>query len=111
MPSRPGHSQVGSQGLGVVLTGTDLYRDLAQSVKPRRSVAVGRSSGVLQSHGAASPATADMRHKAVVIYQSTPTRQTLPKTTRHLRAVMVGHLRDEKDPLTLMAAAALLPGG
>jgi glycosyltransferase involved in cell wall biosynthesis len=47
--------------------------------------------------------------KARVIYQSTSTRQTLPKTTRHLRALMVGHLREEKDPLTLMAAARLLP--
>jgi len=50
-----------------------------------------------------------LQHKALVIYQSTATRQTLPKTNRHLRAVMVGHLRDEKDPLTLMAAARLLP--
>jgi putative glycosyltransferase (TIGR04348 family) len=47
--------------------------------------------------------------KARVIFQSTGTRQTLPKTLRHLRVVMVGHLRDEKDPLTLMAAARLLP--
>jgi putative glycosyltransferase (TIGR04348 family) len=47
--------------------------------------------------------------KARVIFQSTGTRQTLPKTTRHLRVVMVGHLREEKDPLTLMAAARLLP--
>jgi hypothetical protein len=49
--------------------------------------------------------------KARVIFQSTRTRQTLPKTTRHLRVVMVGHLREEKDPLTLMAAARLLPTG
>jgi glycosyltransferase involved in cell wall biosynthesis len=43
-----------------------------------------------------------------VIFQSTGLRKTLPKTTRHLNAVMVGHLREEKDPLTLMSAARLL---
>jgi glycosyltransferase involved in cell wall biosynthesis len=47
--------------------------------------------------------------KTRVIVQSTASRQTLLKTPRHLRVVMVGHLRDEKDPLTLMAAARLLP--
>jgi glycosyltransferase involved in cell wall biosynthesis len=32
----------------------------------------------------------------------------LPKSTRRLRAVMVGHLREEKSPETLFAAARLL---
>ena len=103
------HSQVGSQGLGVVLTGTDLYRDLAQSPQAQASVAVAGRLVCLQDR-AIEALPADMRHKAVVIYQSTPTRQTLPKTNHHLRAVMVGHLRDEKDPLTLMAAARHLVG-
>jgi glycosyltransferase involved in cell wall biosynthesis len=43
-----------------------------------------------------------------VIVQSTRTRRTLSKTSRHLRALMVGHLRDEKLPQTLFAAAKLI---
>jgi glycosyltransferase involved in cell wall biosynthesis len=35
-------------------------------------------------------------------------RPTLPRTGRHLRALMVGHLRDEKNPQTYFAAARLL---
>jgi glycosyltransferase involved in cell wall biosynthesis len=43
-----------------------------------------------------------------MIFQSTTSRQHLPKSVRHLRAVMVGHLREEKSPTTLFAAARLL---
>jgi putative glycosyltransferase (TIGR04348 family) len=49
-----------------------------------------------------------LRHKAHVIFQSAPRRATLSKTDHHLRALMVGHLRDEKDPLTYLRAAARL---
>ena len=44
----------------------------------------------------------------MVCLQSTPRRKTLPKTDRHLRALMVGHLRAEKDPRTYFAAARKL---
>ena len=62
---------------------------------------------VLQEQGPASLPPA-ARRKAHVIYQSTASRKRLPKTDRHLRAVMVGHLRDEKDPRTLFDAARRL---
>jgi putative glycosyltransferase (TIGR04348 family) len=101
------HASKGGQGLGVVLTGTDLYRDLATSTAAQASVALASQLVTLQDQAVQALPT-ELQHKALVIYQSTPTRQTLQKTDRHLRAVMVGHLRDEKDPLTLMAAARLL---
>jgi putative glycosyltransferase (TIGR04348 family) len=102
------HAQHGQRGLGVVLTGTDLYRDIGHDLQAQRSLALAHSLVVLQGLGVRS---LPPRHqaKARVIFQSTGTRQTLIKTTRHLRVVMVGHLREEKDPLTLMAAARLLP--
>ena len=102
------HSQRGQRGLGVVLTGTDLYRDIATDAQAQQSLALAHSLVVLQGLGIRSLPTAH-QSKARVIFQSTGTRQTLPKTRRHMRAVMVGHLREEKDPLTLMAAARLLP--
>jgi putative glycosyltransferase (TIGR04348 family) len=49
-----------------------------------------------------------LRHKARVIFQSTSTQPPVDKSPRQLRAVMVGHLRDEKSPQTLFAAAHLL---
>jgi putative glycosyltransferase (TIGR04348 family) len=101
------HARHGQRGLGVVLTGTDLYRDIALDPQAQRSLALAHSLVVLQGLGVRSLPKAHQA-KARVIFQSTGTRQTLPKTPRHLRVVMVGHLRDEKDPLTLMAAARLL---
>ena len=102
------HHRHSQRGLGVVLTGTDLYRDIAQDPQAQRSLALAHSLVVLQGLGVQSLPN-EHQAKARVIFQSTGTRQTLPKTSRHLRVVMVGHLREEKDPLTLMAAARLLP--
>ena len=48
------------------------------------------------------------RAKARVIVQSAPRRAGRPPR-RTLRLVAVGHLRAEKDPLTLLAAARMLP--
>lgn len=97
----------GPRGLAVVLTGTDLYRDIATDPAAQRSLELANVLVVLQALGPdALPAR--VRPKARVIYQSTTPRQTLAKPLRHLRALMVGHLREEKDPRTLMAAAQLL---
>jgi putative glycosyltransferase (TIGR04348 family) len=95
------------QGLAVVLTGTDLYQDIHHDVSAQDSLAAAQRLVVLQSLGIdALPAA--YRTRARVIHQSTTARQPLPKTDRHLRAVMVGHLRAVKSPQTLMHAARLL---
>jgi putative glycosyltransferase (TIGR04348 family) len=101
------HARHGQRGLGLVLTGTDLYRDIVHDPQAQRSLDLAHSLVVLQSLGVQS-LPSQHQAKARVIFQSTGTRQTLPKTSRHLRVVMVGHLRAEKDPLTLMTAARLL---
>ncbi|EWS54357.1 MULTISPECIES: glycosyltransferase [unclassified Methylibium] len=41
-----------------------------------------------------------LRAKARVVLQSCGERRQVPKSRRYLRALMVGHLRDEKDPRT-----------
>ena len=102
------HTQRSQRGLGVVLTGTDLYRDITHDPQAQQSLVLARSLVVLQGLGIASLPRIHQA-KARIIFQSTGQRRTLPKTPRHLRVVMVGHLRDEKDPLTLMSAARLLP--
>jgi glycosyltransferase involved in cell wall biosynthesis len=49
-----------------------------------------------------------LQHRCVVCFQSCASRQTLDKTAKHMRAVMVGHLRDEKSPGSYFEAARLL---
>ena len=94
-------------GLGVVLTGTDLYRDIQIDQSAQTSLALAQRLVVLQERGP-DALPFDVRDKATVIFQSTTSRQPLLKTNRHVRAVMVGHLRDEKSPQTLFEAARLL---
>jgi putative glycosyltransferase (TIGR04348 family) len=96
-------------GLAVVLTGTDLYRDIGHDAAAQRSLALAQQLVVLQEQGPRA-LPAPYRAKARVIFQSTSERQPLDKTARHLRAVMVGHLREEKSPQTLWDAARLLRG-
>jgi putative glycosyltransferase (TIGR04348 family) len=95
------------QNLIVVLTGTDLYRDLQTYPAAQATLDVASKIIVLQEL-APLGLRADWQAKTHVIFQSTPRAPTLPKPTSHLRALMVGHLRDEKSPQTLLAAARLL---
>lgn len=97
----------GSHGLMVILTGTDLYRDIRDDSHAKLSLQMAQRLIVLQSAGL-DELTHSQRAKTSVIYQSTTKRKTLVKTSRHLRAVMVGHLRTEKSPETLFEAAKLL---
>lgn len=103
------HAARGSAGLGLVLTGTDLYRDIDSDADARRSLALAQEIVVLQALGA-NALPAFHRRKTRVIFQSSGTRRPLAKSAHHLRAVMVGHLRAEKSPETLFAAARLLAG-
>ncbi len=97
-------------GLAVVLTGTDLYRDIQTDAQAQQSLQWAQRLVVLQTLGlAALPAA--LQPRAQVIFQSTAARQSLPKSARVLRAVMVGHLREEKSPQTLFTAARLLEPG
>ncbi len=101
------HAQRGSKGLIVALTGTDLYRDIHSDTSAQASLDAAGHLIVLQELGV-QQLPAQHRAKTVTIFQSTGTRKTLPKTAKHLNAVMVGHLRDEKMPQTLFEAARLL---
>jgi putative glycosyltransferase (TIGR04348 family) len=103
-------AQAPRRPLVVALTGTDLYRDLpASNGEALRSIVMADRLIVLHEL-APDDVPAAQRAKCVVCFQSTPARQPMPKTTRHLRALMVGHLRDEKDPRTYFAAARRLAG-
>lgn len=93
--------------LVVVLTGTDLYRDIAQDASAKASLQMADRLVVLNQMGPRSLPRA-LRPKAQVVLQSCAARRTLPKTQQHLRALMVGHLRSEKSPETYFDAARML---
>ena len=93
--------------LVVVLTGTDLYRDIHHDADAQRSLALADALVVLNELGAQA-LPPEFRAKCHVVLQSCSVRRTLPHSGRHLRALMVGHLREEKDPQTYFAAARLL---
>lgn len=84
----------------VVLTGTDLYRDIASDPSAQASLEAADRLIVLDDLGA-QPLPPALRSKARVILQSCSARQPLDKTAAHLRALMVGHLREEKSPRTI----------
>lgn len=106
---RAWREQRGGTPLAVVLTGTDLYRDIATDADAQRSLQLADALVVLNCHGAERLPTG-LRPRAQVVLQSCTARRTLEKPARQLRALMVGHLRDEKDPRTYWRAAERLAG-
>ena len=95
--------------LVVVLTGTDLYRDIDADPDARLSLRLADRLVVLNEVGAdALPAA--VAAKARVVLQSCSARRRLPKPPDRLRALMVGHLREEKSPRTYFEAARRLAG-
>lgn len=97
----------GSGGLGVVLTGTDLYRDIGSDASAQRSLDLADRLVVLQPSGLDELA-ARHRSKAVVIVQSAPALRTGRPRQRTFDLLLVAHLRAEKDPMTAARALARL---
>jgi len=96
------HSARPHAPLAVVLTGTDLYRDLDTDLSARHSLECASHLVVLQPAALRRLATT-FQDKARCIVQSA---DAWPHEARQrCEFVAVGHLRDEKDPLTLMKAA------
>ena len=93
----------------VVLTGTDLYRDIESDSSAQASLESADRLIVLNQLGAES-LPEGLKSKARVVLQSCAARKTLPKTDQRLRALMVGHLRAEKSPQTYFDAASMLVG-
>ena len=93
----------------LVLTGTDLYRDIAQYPEARASLEHATRLVVLQEDGMMHLAP-HLRAKTDIIYQSAQAMQqpSHGARRRHYDICMIGHLRSEKDPATFMRASALV---
>jgi putative glycosyltransferase (TIGR04348 family) len=92
----------------VVLTGTDLYRDIRMDPSARQSLELASRLVVLQERGSDELA-AHLHAKTRVIYQSAPSVFCRPKRLRTFDICVVAHLREEKDPLRAAYASELLP--
>ncbi|MGU7784361.1 selenoneine biosynthesis selenosugar synthase SenB [Burkholderia sp. PU8-34] len=92
----------------VVLTGTDLYRDIRSDASAQRSLDLATHLVVLQDEGPHELSAAH-RAKCRVIYQSAPACHAAAAAHDAFDVVLVGHMRAEKDPLTPMQALTLLP--
>ena len=91
----------------LVLTGTDVYRDIQTDAAAQESLRSASHLVVLQEQ-AVHELPVDLRSKVSVIYQSAKALKHVVPPTDRLRVVSVGHLRDEKDPLTYLRAAQRL---
>ena len=94
--------------LALVMTGTDLYRDIRTEAAAQHAMQCASHVVVLQDEGLmALPAAVRARARVIVQSATKLVRRSPSRTPFEL--VAVGHLREEKDPTTLMAAARLLP--
>ena len=95
--------------LVLVLTGTDLYRDIAVDPAAQRSLSLATRLVILQPAGR-EVLPAALQAKTQVIFQSAArlTPQVASPAARYFSVIMIGHLRTEKDPQTFMQAAALV---
>jgi len=92
----------------VVLTGTDLYRDIKTDPQAQESMRLATRLIVLQDMGL-EELTSDLRNKTDVVYQSAqPVSARTPLKTR-FEVCLIGHLRVEKDPFRTALATVHLP--
>lgn len=96
--------------IAVMLTGTDLYRDLPDCAEARASLDTADRIVALQDD-APRLLPPRWRAKTEVIYQSAHGLAPRAKARDRLDCVALGHLREEKDPETLFRAVQALPPG
>lgn len=95
--------------LVVVLTGTDVYRDIQADADAKLSLELATHLIVLQDM-AAKELGAALRRKTRVIYQSARSVERPAPLAGCFEVIVSGHLRPEKDPFRAAAALAHLPG-
>ncbi|HET7007207.1 MAG TPA: selenoneine biosynthesis selenosugar synthase SenB [Candidatus Binatia bacterium] len=104
------HDTQPTKPLIVVLTGTDVYRDIHESKEAQQSLELATRIVALQKMALRELPT-KFRAKTQVIYQSAVSlRLKNNNANHHFNICVVGHLREEKDPLrTALAVRDLAP--
>ena len=94
------HAAHPERPLILVMTGTDLYRDLASSEDAQETLRRATAVVVLQDD-AVQYLPRETRRKTHVVYQSARALQPANKPGGRVNVVVVGHLRPEKSPQTI----------
>ena len=97
-PSRP---------LLLTLTGTDLYRDIHEDADAQQALERAHRIIVLQERGVDELAP-HLAAKTRVVYQSSPDIARTPERPNSFEVLVIGHLREEKDPFRAALATAYL---
>lgn len=98
-PSRP---------IVLILTGTDLYRDIQNHSEVVQSMEMADRLIVLQS-SALDSIPPSLQSKAQAIYQSVEIDLADPIAKEDFLVSVIGHLREEKDPFCVARSLPLLP--
>jgi putative glycosyltransferase (TIGR04348 family) len=102
------HNKHPDKPIVLMLTGTDLYRDMAAHDEVIRSMEVADQLIVLQS-AALESIPLELRHKAQVIYQSVSVDIAPSIAGPDFQVTVIGHLREEKDPFCIARSLPLIP--
>lgn len=94
--------------LVLVLTGTDLYRDIRYDASAQLSMKLAQRLVVLQDEGV-KELPRQFRAKTRVIYQSAQVKAKASPPAKTFRVCVLGHLREEKDPFRAALALKLIP--
>ena len=100
--------QYPSRPIVLILTGTDIYRDIENHSEVIESMKNADQLIVLQS-SAIHSVPAHLRHKVQVIYQSVEVDVMDLAAKEDFLVSIIGHLRDEKDPFCIVRSLPLLP--
>lgn len=92
----------------LALTGTDVYRDIHTDSSAKASLLLADRFIVLQPK-AIEELPSELRHLANVVYQSCASTRSWKPVSRGFRICIIGHLRDEKDPLCTARALSNIP--
>jgi putative glycosyltransferase (TIGR04348 family) len=98
-PSRP---------LLLTLTGTDLYRDIHEDADAQQALELAHRLIVLQDRGV-DELPPHLAARTRIIYQSSPDIVRTREQPDIFDVLVVGHLRQEKDPFRVALATAHLP--
>jgi putative glycosyltransferase (TIGR04348 family) len=100
--------QYPSRPIVLILTGTDIYRDIENHNEVIESMKNADQLIVLQS-SAIHSVPAHLRHKVQVIYQSVEVDVMDLAAKEDFLVSIIGHLREEKDPFCIVRSLPLLP--
>lgn len=91
--------------IALIMTGTDLYRDMPTHPEVLQSMEMANAIILLQS-AAMDLVPAHLQAKTQVIYQSVKAIQRKPLLKRRFLVSVIGHLRPEKDPFCIVRSLA-----